>query len=113
MCGSVRPCRSYSTCPVGSHPSGRSRRGIEDLAGNAREWVAERYAPYGSDDAGVLLTPGQEEAQPKVIRGGSWQESEPYSLRASERSSAYPGQAYWNVGFRCAQSIPEGTKKKN
>ena len=31
--------------PVGSFPDGRTPEGIEDLAGNAAEWVADWYAP--------------------------------------------------------------------
>ena len=102
-CSSVRPCHRYSTCPAGSHPTGRSPWGIEDLAGNVWEWVEDRYRPYGESSAGEIMTPGEEEEQPKVIRGGSWHDPEPYSLRSSGRSSGSPRQAYFNVGFRCAQ----------
>jgi formylglycine-generating enzyme required for sulfatase activity len=106
VCASVRPCRSYGTCPVGAHPEGSSPFGIEDLAGNVWEWVEDPYLDAAAGTSEGLRTAGELERMPKVLRGGSWRESEPYSLRASERSQGRPGQAYFNVGFRCAQTLP-------
>jgi len=103
-CSSARPCHRYGTCSVGGRPAGRGPWGGEDLAGNVWEWVEDRYQRYDAGSAGEITTPGEEEELPKVIRGGSWHETEPYSLRASGRSSGYPRQAYFNVGFRCAQA---------
>jgi len=106
-CSSVRPCHRYGTCPVGAHPAGRSQWGVEDLAGNVQEWVEDRYRPFGANSSKESMIPGQEEEQPKVIRGGSWRENDPSSLRASGRGSGSSRQAYYNVGFRCAQSLED------
>lgn len=96
-CSSVRPCRAYESCPVGSHPRGISAQGVEDLAGNVWEWTEDAYETSASPEAGETA------GQPRVIRGGSWRETEPYSLRSSERTSGPARQGFFNVGFRCVR----------
>jgi formylglycine-generating enzyme required for sulfatase activity len=36
--------------PVGSFPDGRSRYGLDEVAGNVWEWVEGRYSPYNSGE---------------------------------------------------------------
>src|SRR5262249_42485092 len=60
-----------STTPVGMYPAGRSRFGVDDMAGNVEEFTADDYAPYPS---GILIdddstTAGQTY---RVTRGGSF-----------------------------------------
>ena len=55
--------------PVGTHAAGKSPYGVEDLAGNASEWVADWYSEsFTSDDVYNPRGPG--EGTKKVIRGG-------------------------------------------
>src|SRR5581483_7438365 len=59
--------------PIGSHPSGASSAGVQDLAGNASEWVADWYAEsFARDD--VRNPKGPESGTERVIRGGGWQD---------------------------------------
>jgi formylglycine-generating enzyme len=89
--------------PVGSFPGGRTPDGIDDLAGNAAEWVADtiedvssaRYAPTS-------------EANPKgatsgafhVVRGGGYETAAPW-LRAAARTFRLASVRKPFLGFRC------------
>jgi toxoflavin biosynthesis protein ToxD len=60
-----------STTPVGMYPAGRSLFGVDDMAGNVEEFVADDYTPYPggvrADDDSTTIGP------PCVItRGGSF-----------------------------------------
>ena len=55
------------TAPVGSYPAGASLFGVQDLAGNVWQWVADWYGDYpdasadqsaGSLNRGIPRTPG-------------------------------------------------------
>jgi formylglycine-generating enzyme required for sulfatase activity len=71
-----------------------------DMLGNAREWTADFYsAAYSS--AGPLTDPaGPKEGKDRVVRGGSFFESEK-SLRLSARDHADPAKQDNETGFRC------------
>jgi len=66
-------CDGYAgTAPVGSFESGASWRGVQDLAGNVWEWVADWYAAYPAE---AQENPGgPESGDYKVLRGGLWNE---------------------------------------
>lgn len=91
--------------PVGSFNSGRTPDGFLDLAGNAAEWVQDRYAtqypetevtdPSGPD--ATLATSA------RVVRGGSY-ESPMSWLRGAARGAYLPGERRPSLGFRCARS---------
>ena len=91
--------------PVGSFNSGRTPDGFLDLAGNAAEWVQDRYAtqypdlpvtdPVGPDAA--LATSA------RVVRGGSY-ESPIAWLRGAARGAFLPNERRPSLGFRCARS---------
>jgi formylglycine-generating enzyme required for sulfatase activity len=86
--------------PVGTHALGKSAYGIEDLAGNAAEWVADWYAEgFASGDVYDPRGPG--EGSSKVLRGGGRYDPD-YRLAAAARSFADPETRSDDIGFRCA-----------
>jgi formylglycine-generating enzyme len=81
--------------PVGSFPDGATPEGILDLAGNAEEWTADRYAAiYGS-------VPGSERA----VRGGSYLSAAPF-LRGAARTGKPSETREPTLGFRCVWPVP-------
>ncbi len=82
------------TCPVASHPAGRSPFGVFDMAGNVAEWTATPYAKdYSSDPEGTV----------RVQRGGSFAFGMPAFVRADARVCGIPVVRDYTVGFRCAR----------
>lgn len=90
--------------PVGSAPAGRSPYGVMDMAGNAREWVADWYHPdyYAEAPNRDPLGPG--DGTLKVIRGGSWHNG-PTELRVTARQKGGFALKTDGVGFRCARTM--------
>ncbi len=86
--------------PVGTHPAGKSPYGVEDLVGNASEWVADWYAEsFTSDD--VYNPRGPDSGEKRVIRGNG--RYDPASrLSATARWFAVPYTRDDDIGFRCA-----------
>lgn len=86
--------------PVGTHPSGKSPYGIEDVSGNASEWVADWFSEsFPSDD--TFNPHGPAEGDKKVIRGGG--RYDPVNrVTASWRQYASPDTRGEDIGFRCA-----------
>lgn len=91
--------------PVGSFSAGRSPDGFLDLAGNAAEWVQDRYATQYPD--AVQVDPqGPDAAQAsgaRVVRGGSY-DSPMAWLRGAARGAYLPNERRPSIGFRCARS---------
>lgn len=70
-----------STTPVGIFPLGRSAFGIDDLAGNVEEYVADDYRPYPGGEAiadDLAVTQGGY----RIARGGSFTRFGDLALRA-------------------------------
>ncbi len=89
---------SSGATAVGSYPTGASRDGIMDMAGNVSEWCTDMYHPYSANPVTdpCPLMPGAYRA----IRGGSWGYYN-QSQRVADRefnSQVYPG--YYYIGFR-------------
>ncbi len=108
-------CSPRGPASVGSHPRGASIFGVEDMAGNVEEWVADWYAdryelvaPLPSAGAplpsqGGLPSPvGPAFGVAHVLRGGGWM-SRPRETRVTARSWGSLNEAGSNVGFRCAK----------
>jgi len=87
---------------VGEHPAGRSREGVDDLAGNVSEWVSDWYSEsFHSGDVRDPAGPAQGAA--KTIRGSSWHDPAE-KLQATRRYFASEDHRADDTGFRCARS---------
>ena len=94
-------CQLRRTVPVGT-TSGASPLGLRDMAGNAREWVADRYGKY---PAGRQTDPrGSTSGGERVLRGGSFG-GYADDVRATDRDSAAPDKRSEYNGFRCAVAV--------
>jgi formylglycine-generating enzyme required for sulfatase activity len=82
------PCRTENPghpTAVGTHPSGQSPYGVQDLAGNVWEWVATTY---------------RDEPGRRAVRGGSCC-SYFVEPRAANRNGWSPEHKDADLGFRC------------
>ena len=75
---------------VDSYKSGTSPYGIYNMAGNVGEWVSNKSVVFSGY---------------RLVRGGSWRLAA-RSLRSSYKGSRHSGDAYNDIGFRCAQDAP-------
>ena len=96
-------CDGYDrTAPVGSFPGGASPYEAFDMVGNVWEWVQdwynEDYYEHSPDK-----NPINNNGEWRVLRGGSWFNSERYA-RSVSRYNSNPASPYYNFGFRCATS---------
>ncbi len=90
--------------PPGSFESGRSPYGLYDMTGNVSEWVADSYDEHYYQKAPYRDPKGPEDAEIKVVRGGSWRES-PLNARLSRRFQAKYWRSDITIGFRCAKDL--------
>jgi sulfatase modifying factor 1 len=81
---------------VGSHPSGASLFGVQDMSGNVEEWTADWYAET------LAPGPAPRAGSAHVLRGGGWL-SPPSLSRTTARDWGSAVEAGPNVGFRCAR----------
>ena len=89
---------------VGTHPSGRSAFGLDDMAGNVSEWVQDLRCPYSTEPQ---RNPVRNDRDPacsihRVSRGGSWDSTHAPGLRGACRMSGTPDDASYDQGVRCA-----------
>jgi formylglycine-generating enzyme required for sulfatase activity len=89
--------------PVGSFPA--NAWGINDLIGNAAEWVQDVYHTSYSggprDGTAWEQETGPSTERRRVVRGGSYFDP-PSKQRVSRRSSRRPTEDHRTTGFRCA-----------
>jgi eukaryotic-like serine/threonine-protein kinase len=92
--------------PVGSFPNGKSPYGVQDMAGNAMEWVEDAYDPnaYRGNSTNPRY-PGDPSNQmtERVLRGGSWATAL-VRIRVSDRDNMIAVGRRDDLGFRCASS---------
>ena len=94
------------TQPVGSYPEGASPYGALDMAGNACEWVQERWRTleeYLEDPTSTRYSGRHPVGHHITLRGGSWASMES-SLATYARSNEEPGWRTKDIGFRCVFS---------
>jgi len=92
------------TAPVGSFPSGATPEGLQDMGGNAWEWVRDFYVggyaecgePCSGDDP-----KGPPVGEERVIRSGGWSCGACH-LRTTERDGNDPMECLATNGVRCA-----------
>jgi formylglycine-generating enzyme len=96
--GSTRfqPCDSGRR--VGQRSLGRSAAGIDDLAANLQEWVADFY------DERHVVGPSLRQGVAHVLRGGHYRSRGGADLRVTARSWGSPVERGPTTGFRCARS---------
>jgi formylglycine-generating enzyme required for sulfatase activity len=96
-------CNDGATAPVCWRPQGNTEQGLCDMAGNAWEWVEDRY--HGSYEGAP--TDGEAWDIPaaafRVVRGGSWF-SDGEHARSARRGSRPWAYQNCHVGFRPAMS---------
>lgn len=87
--------------PVGSFPEGAGPYGVMDMAGNAKEWVADWYGADAYATQPARDPKGPETGSAKVVRGGSWKNDQ-LNVRTTLRNPVPPDAANEYFGFRCA-----------
>ncbi len=100
---------SAGLMPVGSSPAGASPYGVEDMAGNCWEWVADWYEHEYYSIAPAKNPMGPEKGTHKVLRGGYALFDERLS-RSAARMVQPPHVRDWTLtGFRCVVTgtVPE------
>jgi formylglycine-generating enzyme required for sulfatase activity len=90
------------TTAVGSYPTGASPYGVEDMAGNVREWVEDYFLAYPGAAADADPFFGEEN---RVNRGGGWFDGEEGEVVTTYNRNAGPPDISANddIGFRCAR----------
>jgi formylglycine-generating enzyme required for sulfatase activity len=94
---SVSPCNNDKTTPVRYYGSkGASPFGVVDMAGNVWEWCLTEYDSGRNDDLN--------NSNRRVLRGGSWWNSNTNWFRCDYRSWSHPDVRVNNDGFRLSFS---------
>ena len=105
MLGDVTSVMSFS--------DGVSPYGVYNMAGNVAEWTDTWHnidSYYHKRTDGVVVNdpigPASSPTQEKVIRGGSWVSLKD-EITTYARDKAFPSYRYYNLGFRCVQSVSQ------
>ncbi len=86
--------------PVGIYPNGRSPYGLYDCAGNVDEWCATKWHKYPYRIKEEWNNSFLEEANGRVLRGGSWEFNDERFVRCTFRSWNDPYNRDYSYSFR-------------
>jgi len=91
------------TLPVGSFPP--NGFGLHDMHGNVAEWVEDcwhdEYTPAAPTDGSAWL---DGDCNGRVVRGGSWEDSE-REHRSAARTGGYKQDQFYTDGLRIARGL--------
>jgi iron(II)-dependent oxidoreductase len=95
--------RFNETARVDAFPAGASPFGVQDMSGNAWEWVSSAYRPYP-----YVATDGREDPAAGPVRAtrGGGHDSPAEEITTTQRGrnlSRNPASGHHNIGFRCAK----------
>jgi formylglycine-generating enzyme required for sulfatase activity len=99
-------CTRGLTVEVGTFPEGASPLGVEDMAGNATEWVYDWYLEDYYSESPLKNPQGPETGEMRVARGGSWK-NPLLGVRTTNRSANFPEVYSSGTGFRCVIEVGE------
>jgi len=96
-------CGLDGTWEVGSKIRGTSPYGAMDMAGNVFEWTQDWFQHDYYEESPPENPQGPETGAAKVMRGGSWYNSDYRLVRASNRLKIPPSTRTSILGFRCVR----------
>ena len=97
-----------STGPVAVGSFAPNGFGLYDVSGNLWEWTADWYDLHYYSQSPVESPTGPAAGLYRVIRGGSWADTESRLLTVYFRNFTAPDTAQPTIGFRCVRPAPPG-----
>ena len=91
-----------------THPAGQKKPnawGLHDMHGNVFEWCADWFGGDYYANSQAEDPTGPPSGASRVLRGGSWHNSDPDSCRCAYRLFRPPGLRYYSHGFRVARTL--------